>query len=405
MMISLFSCGKKSEVASGYGDLIFESIEKETGDATRPPEYQNQPESDNGGNETVPPADAPVTTITFAGCGDNIIYQGTIWEALAQANGGRAYNFKPIYSDVAGMIASADVSYINQETVMDGGEPSYYPCFNSPQDLGYDLAELGFDVVNIANNHMLDRGGSGITATVEFWKAMQGVTMIGGNRDRADYDEVEIIDVNGIRIALLSFCEMTNGITIGNDWAVWIPYLDENDIKNQCASVKDSCDLILCSVHWGDEGSFKPNEEQRRWAKIMADAGVDVIIGTHPHVIQPIEYIDRADGGKTLCAFSLGNFMAMQAYDFNMLGGIITFDINKRGDEHAYIDNVLFTPTVYYFAQNWYGSHVYFLSDFTDYLASTHGIGNYGNGISNASLRGYLNDTISNEFLPEEFRN
>ena len=110
------------------------------------------------------------------------------------------------------------------------------------------------------------------------------------------------------------------------------------------------------------------------------------------------------NGNRTLCVYSLGNFMAMQADDYNMLGGMVSFDIVKRGDEHASIENVLFTPTVYYFAQNWYGSRVYFLSDFTEAQAASHGIGNYGNRLSIDTLKYYLNSTIDNEYLPEEFK-
>ena len=391
--LSLFllaSCGSRNGENS-LESLIFNTIEteSETQIETVPP-------------ETEPPEPETVKA-TFVGCGDNIVYTGTLWEAQAQAyTGTRAYNFKPIYEPVADIIRDADISYINQECVMDGGEPAYYPMFNSPQELGYDLVELGFDVVNIANNHMLDRGGAGLKSTIEFWKSLDTV-MIGGNLDHDDYDSVEIIERNGIRVALLSYCEMTNGLTIGADYDVWIPYLDREDIKRQCDSVKDKCDLILCSVHWGEEYVFTPTEEEKTWAKYMADCGVDVIIGTHPHVIQPIEWIEGEGGNKTLCVYSLGNFMAMQAFDYNMLGGIISFDINKKGDERAYVDNVVFIPTVYYFAQNWYGSRVYKLSDFTEEMAASHGLINYGRTLKRSNLEYYLHDTIADEFLPEEF--
>ena len=395
VLLFLFAgCGSRDD-ANSLESLIFDSIvtesETETEPATEPPETE--------------PPEPPTVTASFIGCGDNIVYAGTLWEAMAQADGtDRAYDFKPIYEPVADIIKNADISYINQECVMDGGEPAYYPMFNSPQELGVDLVDLGFDVVNIANNHMLDRGGDGLKSTIEFWKD-QDTVMIGGNLDHDDYDDVEIIERNGIRVALLSYCEMTNGLTIGADYDVWIPYLDREDIKRQCDSVKDKCDLILCSVHWGQEYVFTPTEEEKTWAKYMADCGVDVIIGTHPHVIQPIEWIEGESGNKTLCVYSLGNFMAMQAFDYNMLGGIISFDIVKKGEEHAHVENVVFIPTVYYFAQNWYGSRVYKLSDFTEDMAASHGLINYGRTLKMSNLEYYLHDTIADEFLPEEFRN
>ncbi len=390
-LVTLSSCRWSDEDPNVFDTIDFSSIESES---------ETAPVTET---ETEPP-EPETFTATFVGCGDNIVYQGTLWEASAQAYlGNRTYNFKPIYEPVADIIANADISYINQECVMDGGDVAFYPMFNCPQDLGLDLVELGFDVVNIANNHMLDRGGAGLKSTIEFWKA-QDTVMIGGNLDHDDYDDVEIIERNGIKVALLSYCEMTNGITIGADYDVWVPYLDREDIKRQCDSVKGKCDLILCSVHWGQEYVFTPTDEEKEWAKYMADCGVDVIIGTHPHVIQPIEWIEGKDGNRTLCVYSLGNFMAMQAFDYNMLGGIISFDINKRGDEHATVDNVVFIPTVYYFAQNWYGSKVYPLSQFTEDMAASHGLVNYGRYLKLENLNYYLHDTIADEFLPEEFR-
>ena len=401
-MFALAACGANGETTP-LESLIFDSIvpdEPQTTDTEAP--------------ETEPPEPETVKA-SFIGCGDNIVYTGTLWEAEAQAYaGGRAYNFKPIYEPVADLIANADISYIKQECVMDGGAPSYYPTFNSPQELGLDLVELGFDVVNIANNHMLDRGGAGLLSTIQFWKA-QDTVMIGGNLDHDDYDDIEIVERNGIKIAFLSYCDEyvvdgvrgagTNGMSISSDYDVWIPYLDKDDIKRQCDSVKDKCDLIICSVHWGTEYIFDPPERVKSWAQYMADCGIDVIVGTHPHVIQPVVWLEGKDGNRTLCAYSLGNFMAMQDNDYNMLGGVISFDINKKGDERAYVDNVVFIPTVYYFAQNWYGSRVYLLSDFTEQMAASHGLINYGRSLKLSNLEYYLHDTISDEFLPEEFRN
>ena len=415
MLASFASCksGDKSSLLSPKNpfdeevttvdDLEFHDINETSGASDQ------ETESDTTQTEPVDdPQEGELVTASFLGCGDNILYTGTFWEGLAQAYaGGRQYNFKPIYSDVASAIAAADISYINQETLMDGGEPESYPAFNSPQDLGYDLVETGFDVINLANNHMLDRGGAGLQATIDFWKNMDA-TMIGGNANHDEFDDIEIIERNGIRVALLSYCEMTN-LGLGNGYDIWIPYLDKDDIKRQCDSVKDRCDFIICSVHWGEEQwngnmRYEPTAEQKEWAQYMADCGVDAIIGSHPHVIEPIEYVTGKDGNRTLCVYSLGNFMAMQANYFNMLGGMIKFDICKRGNSHAYIDNVVFEPTVYYFAQNWYGSHIYYLSDFNDYLASTHGLSNYGVSITVDMIKTLLNLNIDDEFLPEEFR-
>lgn len=356
-----------------------------------------------------------ISTASFIGAGDNIIYYGNVRDAASLAySGGRQYNFKPMYEEVSDLISSADIAYINQETVMcgDGWELSYYPMFNSPQDLGYDLVELGFDIVNIANNHMLDKGADGLNATIDFWKSLP-VTMIGGNSNKEEYDDIEIIEKSGIRIALLSYCEMTNGLTVGKNAETWIPYLNSNDpfgtsneidtsdIKKHCESVKDKCDFIIASVHWGDEGSFKPNEKQKKYAEAMADAGVDVIIGTHPHVLQPIEWITGEKGNKTLCVYSLGNFMAEQDRDYNMVGGLISFDIVKTNSSHAVCENVKFIPTVFDFQTNFYNNKIYLMENYTDLMAENHGIAAYGRYTTLDTLRGYVTDTVPAEFLPE----
>lgn len=283
----------------------------------------------------------------------------------------------------------------------EGYELSYYPMFNGPQDLGYDLVETGFDIINIANNHMLDKGGDGLQKTIDFWRT-QPVTLIGGYSNRAEYDNVTVIEKNGIKIGLLSYCQMTNGITINSKYENYIPYLSEADFMAQADSVRDSCDIIIASVHWGEEYEFAPNDLQKTYAKQMADAGIDVILGHHPHVIQPIEWIEGDGGNRTLCAYSLGNFMAEMSYASNMLGGFISFDITKTGDERAKVENVLFEPTVFHFPSNFYNNHIYFMKDYSEELASAHGVRTYyKNKIDFATLKGYLKNTISDEFLPE----
>ena len=399
MTAALFSCADGDAEDVTFESIEFNSLEQDTG---------NTP-SDSDTEPIVPiDVDAPTVTASFIACGDNITYTGTFWEAQAQAYAGRAYNFAPIYSDVAPQISAADVAYINQECMMSGAEASPYPTFNCPREMAYDLMATGFDVFNIANNHMLDQGGWGLSETIDFLKSLDGITLIGGNRNREEFDEIPIIEANGIRIALLSYCEMTN-IGLGADYDLWIPYLDKDDIKKHVDSVKDDCDIIICSVHWGDEqwnGDMKYplSESQKEYGQYMADLGIDVIIGTHPHVVESIEWLEGKDGNRTLCAYSLGNFMAMQANYYNMLGGMLSFNINKKGNQHATVSDVLFTPTVYYYAQNWYGSHVYYLSDFSDYLAASHGLSNYGVSITRDSVIRLLKYNIDDEFLPEEYR-
>ena len=345
---------------------------------------------------------------SFLACGDNIIY-GTKDAVYNAIEGGRQYNYKPYYTGVADRIAAADIAFINQETLMcgEGYSLSYYPCFNSPQELGYDLMEMGFDVVNMSNNHMLDKGVDGLSKTIAFWKGMENVLMIGGYENQEDFDTIRYLEKDGVKIAFLSYTYGTNGIVKPASSPLVVPYINDEDIIRQTALAKECADLVFVSVHWGIEGAFTPNAEQKRVAQLFADCGVDVIIGHHPHVIQPVEWMVGKDGNNTLCIYSLGNFMAQQAYDYNMLGGMASFDIVHTSEEGSvpHIENVLFTPTVFHFRGDFLGNNVMPFEEYTPELAANHGVRTYfGHHMSYDTLLGYIENTISDEFLPEFYQ-
>ncbi len=408
MSVSLFGCSDK-EVAV--------NDEQQHGISMPKPGSEAKKHTDNTVNvESDIISDTPVQVqseikepvyerVSFMGCGDNIIYYGNVRDAKSLSDGTRKYNFKPMFAQVSDKITDADIAFINQETVMagEGYDLSYYPRFNSPRDVGYDLVELGYDVINIANNHMLDKGAQGLSNTIEFWKG-QDCLMIGGYEDAADYDTVRTLEKNGINIAFLSYTYATNGISKGKNSPLAIPYINDDDIKRQTEKAKEKSDFIIVSVHWGDEGSFKPNNEQKRVAQLLADCGVDVIIGHHPHVIQPVEWLYGRDGNRTLCVYSLGNFAAEQAYAYNMVGGIISFDIVSEDNGKPYVENPIFTPTVFHFNSRFYQNTVYPMQEYTEELVNAHGVKTYyKKNISLAQLRKYVTDTVSPVFLPEGF--
>ncbi len=343
--------------------------------------------------------------VSFLGAGDNIIYYGNVRDAASCAVSGRTYNFAPMYERLAERIAGADIAFINQETLMSGGAFSYYPLFNGPQDLGFDLAEVGFDIVNIANNHMLDKGADGLSSTIDFWRTIESVTLIGGYKNEQEYNDPCVLEKNGLRIAFLSYTCMTNGLSLPAGSSLIVPLPEEDVVRTQLARAREAADFVIVSVHWGDENVFTPNEEQKTLASLFAENGADVILGHHPHVLQPVEWIDRADGGRTLCVYSLGNFAAEMAYDYNMLGGMISFDIVRHETGEITAEDVVFLPTVYYFTSTFYQNRIYLLEDFTEQLAASHGVvGYYGHAMTLARLNRYLKQTIREEFLPESLR-
>lgn len=348
-----------------------------------------------------------VTKASFVGCGDNIIYYGTYRDAKSQAvSGGRAYNFRPMYSEVESIIKAADLAFINQETVIShSNEPQDYPNFNSPVDIADDLVDVGFDIISVANNHMLDHGALGLKETFDNWKK-RNVTLVGCYEENDSGKYVTYIEKNGIKIAVLAY---TYGTNLGEDpakYGLYASYLKYADLEGEITEARENADIVIVSAHWWlEEGNHTPNEEQKEYAQKIADYGADVIIGHHPHVLQPIEWIEGKNGNKTLCVYSLGNFLHEQAYEKNVPGGMISFDIQKVNEERATVENVLFIPTVCHYPRSFYGNKIYLLENYTEQLANAHAVRTYyNNTMSLDGLISIVKKTISAEFLPDSFK-
>ena len=339
--------------------------------------------------------------ITFTGTGDNIVHECLWIDARNRAlPDGRAYNFKPLFKDVASMIASADIAFINQETPMAGEDfaLSAYPQFNSPQDVGYDLVELGFDVINIATNHMIDKGEKGFINTVNFLRSLDTV-IIGDYLNQDELYKIKVIERGGIKIAFLAYTYSTNGISLPAKSEIIIPYIDKELIVSQIEKAKETADAVIVSMHWGEENSFVPTLGQKQFAQLMADNGVLAIIGHHPHVLQPIEWIEGTNGSKTLCVYSLGNLASGMIHPMNMIGGFISFDIVMT-DKKVAVENAVFTPTIYYYGKGWLNGRVYLLKDYTPEIAATHGTHTkHGYTHTIEELWAYVTKNINAEFL------
>lgn len=256
---------------------------------------------------------------------------------------------------------------------MAGADYGYsgYPTFNSPQQLGYDLVTLGFDIVGLANNHMLDRSDRGLYDNVQFWNSLP-VTTIGASVGEA---KPAILEKDGVRIGLLSYTYGTNGIVQKADAAVKVPYIDRERILADLTALEvEAPDITIVSMHWGIENVTTPSAEQEELAQMLADAGVDVILGHHPHCLQPMEWLTGTSGNRTLCIYSLGNLLSGMARSINQVGGFLGFSIVSNGEGGLKIDEVAFTPTVFYYGPGWYNTHLYLLDDYTDEVAATHGV-------------------------------
>lgn len=262
--------------------------------------------------------------------GDNLIHPEVYNDAKTGKN---SFDFKPMYELVKKDIKNADIAYVNQESPLGGDDRPYhgFKRFNTPSSVAQDLVDTGFNFVNGSNNHAMDQGESGINNSIHTWdKFKDKVLFTGVFNSQEARDEIPTKTVNGIKVSMLSYTFGTNGIKPSHPYT--INTFDETQIKKDVKEAKKHSDAVIVSAHWGNEGHHMENKTQERYAKVFADAGVNVVLGMHPHVIEPVKWVKGKDGNKTLVAYSLGNFLNGQATgnESNDLLGCLNFKLVKN---------------------------------------------------------------------------
>lgn len=348
------------------------------------------------------------TRISFLAAGDNIIHENVFLDAKSRAGEGEKYNFVDMYDGIADLVAGADLAFINQETAICGDERGVYgyPNFNSPEAVGDALIEVGFDIVNIANNHTLDMKEAGYKATLDYWHEREDkILMLGGYYDKADYENIRVIEEQGVSIAFLSYTYGTNGMYLPTGSEMYVPYIDKSEIVRMTKKADELADLVFVVMHWGDENK-KITSTQTDLASAITEAGADVIIGMHPHIIQNMEWRTASDGSETLVIYSLGNLLSTQYDNYNLVGGIVTFDIVKSATGEITIEDPVYNPTVTHYNKQRLGLQVYLMEDYTEELAALHGNPGYGTTASSKiwtldKIRSFATDNVDDEFLPD----
>ena len=240
--------------------------------------------------------------------GDALIHSA-IYEDAELSDG--TYDFKPMLEYIKPISSKYNLSYYNQETILGGADLGYsnYPMFNSPDAVGDAFIDAGFNLVSLATNHTMDMGETGVRHSVNYWSKQNNVIWDGQRISQEDRDKVRIYECNDIKYAFFSYTTWTNGLETpeGKDYLnnVYSPEKVKNDIEK----VKNQVDVIIVAMHWGDEYSTSVSMEQEEIANYLSSLGVQLIIGTHPHVVEPVQYIND---GKTLVIYSLGNFISDQ---------------------------------------------------------------------------------------------
>ncbi|MGN0552295.1 MAG: CapA family protein [Oscillospiraceae bacterium] len=338
--------------------------------------------------------------IHIAAAGDNLIHSSLYEQAAKRANGD-GYDFAYEYDNVDEYFTAADIAIINQETLIcnDTVPPSTYPCFNSPVALGDHMIDIGFDVFTMANNHTLDKGESGLKACLDYWDSRSDVTVLGAYRNMEDKENIRTLTSQNVTFSFLSYTESLNGLRLpaGSELIIG----DANDVDgmvNDVKKAKEKSDICIVSLHWGVENSEIISDIQRETAKKLAEAGADVILGTHPHVLRDIEWIERENGGKTLCAYSLGNFVSAQSQPRNLIGGVLDFYVDRYDDGEPFVTDVSLIPTIQHYDAKYANNRVYFYSQYSDELAKSHGINSKAH-FSMEYIDKVLDGTVSIEFL------
>ncbi len=356
----------------------------------------------DGENQTTTAEARDPVSVNILAVGDNLIH-GVIYNQAHRRAADGGYDFSYAYENVADTVAAADLSIINQETIIDPEKaPSTYPCFNSPTQLGDEMVKIGFDVFNLANNHSLDKGNSGLRNAIKYWKS-KGIVYCGAYLDEEDYETIPTNTVNDIKFAYVGLTETTNGLKLpdGVDTILMLGQ-DEERIEQRVRAADAISDVTIVNVHWGVEYTHTPTSRQRELAQKLADWGADIIIGTHPHVIQPVEYVTAADGRQVLVIYSLGNFISAQDQGPRMLGGMMHITVTKNYETNkTTITKAKFTGTVTHYDSGFSNVRVYNLADYTQELASRHGVRSTTPSFSLDYLNSMLKSVVSEEFLEE----
>lgn len=343
---------------------------------------------------TEPSQDIPEEyDITLMAVGDNLMHMGVV-NAGKQSDG--SYNYDFLFDGISGYLDEADIKIINQETVIGGNELGFsgYPRFNSPTEVGDAIANAGFNVVLHSSNHTADMGFEGLISCASFWETYPEILTVGIYKEPTPNPDIPILTINDVTFAILNYTYGPNMEIFPDDLDLYMNFLcnyDEatnrldytvlnprviEDIKKADAIA----DIVIVCPHWGTEYATRPSVYQQNWALQMTEAGADLIIGTHPHVIQPIDIIEAENGNRALCYYSLGNYVSTQKESICMLEAMawVTFHVTADGITLSEESSGAIPLVCHYTSGPVHMNRVYTLDEYTDELASKHGIWSYG---------------------------
>ncbi|WP_227767813.1 CapA family protein [Zhaonella formicivorans] len=268
-----------------------------------------------------------VQTVTIAAVGDIMVHDTQI--ASAHNIEDDSYNFTESFQEVKKYLTAADLTIGNLETTLAGKDLKYtgYPRFNAPESLAEALKDVGFDVLVTANNHAFDRKATGVIRTINNLRAY-GLEHVGTSRSQEEREKILLKDIKGIKIAFLAYTYGLNGFNMPKNQTYLVNLLDKEVIGNDIAKAKEAgAEVIICAVHFGTEYRVGPNDFQKEVVDYLFSTGVDIVLGSHPHVLQPAQLLP--EWGNKLVIYSLGNFISSQKGIERQSGAIYNIVLGK----------------------------------------------------------------------------
>ncbi|MGL5507986.1 MAG: CapA family protein, partial [Microcoleaceae cyanobacterium] len=262
------------------------------------------------------------------------------------------YDFQVFFNDVKSIISQADWAIANLETPLAGAGAKYtgYPMFNAPAELADAIKSAGFNILTTTNNHSLDRGEKGVLKTLEHLKE-RDLLAVGTADSDANAEKILMVEKAEIKMAILAYTYGTNGIPIPKGKNYLVSVINEPQIvKDILRARKQGADIVTVALHFGTEYQRQPNQEQKKLVSQLVKAGADIILGSHPHVVQPYEIFELAgEKGKkrkAVAIYSMGNFISGQRGNYKDLGVIFQVNLEKQfPDKTVTITDVKTIPT------------------------------------------------------------
>lgn len=320
----------------------------------------------------------PIPTISIIMVGD-ILFHTPVAESGLSEDG--SYDFLPLFENVKEEVQAADLALVNQEVIIGGTELgiSGYPAFNAPYELGDALVDAGFDVALQATNHALDKGKKGLLNCLEYWDGHSEMEVLGIHDSAEDAEEIYIYEQDGMKIAILNYTYGTNGIALPQDMPYAVDYLEEEKVIADIAKAEELADFTIVCPHWGTEYNLGISAQQEKWTKLFLENGVDLVIGTHPHVIEPVEWVSDEEGKEMLVYYSLGNFLNWtsgtgQGVSNRMVGGMAKVELLQDENGEIFISDYGVEPLVTHLEEGVGGVTTYFMEEYTQEMAAKNAI-------------------------------